>query len=96
MVFEAEILNAAGVTIADHPGDTPDDEVNTWHRDLIVSAGQLADIADAMWSERQKISPHLDKEVAGWIAKGIAEGQIDRGKTTQGVLDSLKRWHLVS
>jgi hypothetical protein len=96
ILFDAARLDTAGVRIENRPGETPDAVVNTWHRDLtVLSADQLADIAEAMWDARETMGFHLDDELAELIAGGINGHQLDPGMIKQGILDPLRHRGLI-
>ncbi|MHB8625622.1 MAG: hypothetical protein ACYDBJ_04530 [Aggregatilineales bacterium] len=73
-------------------GDTPDEVVNTWHRDLIqLSVHRMVDLVGVMWGAKKKRIQQ--KRVKELLVENAVKGYIKRGlikkETMQNKLDDL-------
>ncbi|MCI0545790.1 MAG: hypothetical protein L0027_00720 [Candidatus Rokubacteria bacterium] len=77
-LFDADAVAALGIAIAESSGDTPDSEVNGWHRDLQrLTFSHLAEIARLISQARlmEEIPlPAFRERVRG----AVAAGEMDR------------------
>src|SRR5208283_3052432 len=48
VVFDSDLLPAAGIDIRESPGTTADNGANAWHRDLVVSGNKLVALTKAI------------------------------------------------
>ena len=90
VVFDSDILNELAIAIdASEKGATPDDKVNTWHRDLIeLSATKLAELARVLWHERENLLDSVPKQlVEERLVTGVRDGLL----TTRGMHADMKQ-----
>lgn len=97
ILFEAAALEPiVDEHVRPSAGDTPDQEVNRLHRDLIeLSAGQVANIANAMWQARDGLVRLLQADVERLVADAIKAGQIDRARVKTKILNQLQSSRLI-
>lgn len=82
-LFDLEILARVGVAIEDVRGNTLDDEVNTWHRDLVrLTANQLALLGNAV-RRSARFQRMLPRDVKNAIQSAISNGRIEYGRLKQ-------------
>lgn len=77
IVFEADLLTHIGVkSSGEHKGQTPDDEANDWHRDLVdLSGNQLVALTRTLL-ENGDSGTVLKKRLYELVVDGIAAKQL--------------------
>jgi hypothetical protein len=84
-LFDQQILSAIGIKIKDTKGGSPDEKVNSWHRDLMeLSATKLMELAKAIQTKAAK-ERILPKDIIRFIKQAAESGQIDLAKLKPGV-----------
>ena len=72
-------------------GDTPDEEVNGWHRDFVeLSAQKIMSLAGLI-RESGLIGGIQEKRITTLIAQGITAQRNDLEKVSQGILAKVGR-----
>ena len=67
-------------------GETPDEEVNAWHRDLVeLSAQKIMGLAGVI-RDHGRIDRILGKRIGHLIAQGITAENIDPTKVSERLL----------
>jgi hypothetical protein len=90
-VIDVVLLQENRFTLEAEPGDCPDADVNSWHRDVVrLSARRLADLA-LLFRERGVRRRVLHKDVGKLINVGIAEGRIKRAALDPSLLKELEK-----
>lgn len=85
-LFDAQVLLELNIQSKHSRGNTPDEEANVWHLDLIqLSAQKLMKLAKAIMTDGEKVR-FLPKELLQSIRQAMTSGQIDRAKLKQDVL----------
>jgi hypothetical protein len=85
VVFDVHHLAALNIRVHESRGETPDEEVNAWHRDLIeLSVQKIMGLAGVI-QEHGRIERILEKRLAHLIAQGITAKNIDPDKLSQGI-----------
>jgi hypothetical protein len=79
-VIDLQVLNDMGFKLSDQPGDTADDAVNSWHRDIVeLSDTRLLALAQAI--QTQGLTDQiLEKEVHNWITRSLYSNYLDPQK----------------
>ena len=90
VVFDLDILNELHIDVDAIVGETPDQDVNTCHRDLMrLTARKLADIANALY-RRGEVKRLNDREVGRLINFGVRAGHIQRQRMLPTILAKLQ------
>jgi len=79
-LIELQVLSNMGFKFQNHPGDTSDTLVNSWHRDIVeLSATRLLDLAQAIQTQgvRDQI---LEKQVHHLILNSLSANYLDHQK----------------
>ncbi len=77
-IFGDEIVSEIGIKIKKSPGDSPDDQVNNWHSDLLeLSAQKVLSLASQIQA-RARIKRITHKQVLNFVADSLINGQINR------------------
>jgi len=85
LLFEAEVCENLTIPIGLSPGNTPDDEVNAWHRDAEnLTASKLINLGRILWDsgERRRFLP---QEVRAGLMESVERGAIERRKLPDAV-----------
>ncbi|MDE0610549.1 MAG: hypothetical protein OXH77_11665 [Anaerolineaceae bacterium] len=76
VLLERQAIENLGYTEISNPGETPDQEVNNAHIDLLIPyAHKLADLAFIFWNEGDT-NRIRGKDIQKWIREGKESGQI--------------------
>ncbi|MEK7992329.1 MAG: hypothetical protein AAB403_00850 [Planctomycetota bacterium] len=75
VVFDSGLLPAAGIEIRVNKGQSPDDEANAWHRDLVVSGNKLIALTKAILRYGESGTVLKDR-LRQLVKEGIQYGQI--------------------
>jgi uncharacterized protein (DUF2267 family) len=79
-LFDQQIVTEINIKFINTRGDSPDEQVNSWHRDLIeLSASKLIELAKAIQTQAE-IKRIQVQDVIQLVAEGISSGRIDRIK----------------
>jgi len=85
-LFDQQTLLAINIKIKETKGGSPDEKVNSWHRDLVeLSATKLMALAKVIQTEAVK-GRILPKDIIRLIKQAIASGQIERAKLKPGIV----------
>jgi len=77
-IFNEELIAEIGIKIKKTPGDSPDEQVNNWHSDLLeLSAQKLLTLATLI-KTKSRIERINHMKVLNFIADSIINGQINR------------------
>ena len=88
--LDAHLLNDLQIRLEETPGETPDEEVNKWHRDLIeLTASKLSDFGLAI-RKHAKISRKHPKDIKELIKQGIRSNQIEQARLKQNLANEIK------
>ncbi len=83
--FDIALLSDLRIKIEAAPGGTPDDEVNTWHRDLVeLTASKLTDLGLAM-RRNATVARKYPKDIAELIRQGVESNRIDQTRLKQNL-----------
>lgn len=84
-VFDSQLLAHIDIRLELTKGETPDDEVNDWHHDLVeLTASKLATLGTTM-KQHGKVLRKYPKDVLDLVQRGVGLGQIDRSRLKQGL-----------
>jgi hypothetical protein len=79
-LFDQQLVYEIGIKVESTKGASPDEEVNSWHCDLIeVSASKLIELAKAIQTKAE-IRRIQVQDIIQLVAEGISSGRIDRTK----------------
>jgi hypothetical protein len=87
-LISLDAFDTLGIELIVSEGETPDDEVNSWHRDAILSANKLVTLTQAFWQNGTQGS-FLEHIIADRIRDGVNMNQLDRGRMHQKLLTAL-------
>lgn len=89
-LFDQQILSAINIKIKDTKGGSPDEKVNSWHRDLVeLSATKLMELAKAIQTKAVK-ERVLPKDIVRLIKQAVESGRINRAKLKPGVVGKIE------
>lgn len=76
-LFNLSDFNRIGIELAENRGETPDQQVNAWHRDVIqMSVHRIIELVKVIWSARkERVQQKRIKEL---LVESAVEGYIQR------------------
>jgi len=78
VLFDGELLTVCHIKVEHTKGDSPDEEVNAWHFDLIeLSAQKLVKLVEAVWEKKTEVKRISHKEIRNWILQAKELGQLE-------------------
>lgn len=81
VLFDEKLLNEYDIKVKLAEGNSPDQEANAWHYDLIeLSAQQLAKFVKAIWEDKPEANRAMPKKVRNWVAEAKESGWLDLSK----------------
>lgn len=89
-ILAEENVSALGLKIIQTEGNTPNKNVNKWHRELVeLSASIVVDLAKAIFTsgETKRTRP---QQILRFIARAVESGQIDAVKLSEGIRARLR------
>jgi hypothetical protein len=90
-LFDQQIVTEINIKFISTRGDSLDEEVNSWHCDLIeLSASKIMELAKAIQTQAE-IKRIQVQEVIQLVAKGISSGRIDRTKMKSEAIEKIDR-----
>lgn len=88
-VFEDTILESTDIAIRQQTGETPDEEVNRLHYDLIgLTVGRLAQLAEVLSKGQHDRVPR--KQIAAGLRRSVVAGMLDRSRLSPQLLERIK------
>jgi hypothetical protein len=85
VMLDVHHLTDLNIRVHESRGETPDEGVNAWHRDLIeLSAQKIMGLAGVI-QEHGRIDRIPEKHIAHLIAQGITAKKIDPSKLREGL-----------
>jgi hypothetical protein len=76
VLFDADILRAAGIETLAEDGNTPDGGANSWHRDLIDLSGNKLTLLARLILEKGESGTVLKKRLETLVEEGIRQKQL--------------------
>jgi len=76
IVFDSQIVSDAGIEIVEVPGETGDTEVNSLHRDLVLTGRKLVELAVGILRDGEQVQRILREEMVQLVEQGIAAGEL--------------------
>ena len=89
-VFDTAVIDEIGIATARNQGNTPDEEVNSQHLDLVsLTADQVVTLARSVQDhgEMRRINR---KDIASLLEKGISDGKLKPQKLNQELFAKLR------
>ena len=90
VLFPRGYSDGAGITCEEVLGDTPDDQANVWHRDLVgLSANKVVALTKMVWkqdNDPKRISKTEAKEL---IIDAVLEGRIPLAKLSRKLHEAI-------
>lgn len=87
--FDAHVLNDLQIKVEAAPGETPDQEVNKWHRHLIeLTASKVAELGVAI-RQYATVSRKYPRDIQELIRRGVGSSQIDRARLKENLANKI-------
>lgn len=91
VLFPRAYLDAAEIAWEDDHGDTPDDEANTWHRNLVeLSADKVVALTKMVWKRDKEQERIAKADVRARIVDAVLEDRIPLGKLSRKLLAAIE------
>jgi hypothetical protein len=85
VLFDSDLLTTAGIDTLEENGATPDEEANSWHRDLVDLSGNKLIALTRLILETGETGTVLKKRLEDLVAEGIRQNQLpERCRTKLG------------
>lgn len=87
--FDANLLNDLQIKVEPTLGETPDEEVNKWHSDLVeLTACKLANLGLAI-RRHATVGRKYPKDILGLIRQGVRLSQIDHARLNHNLASKI-------
>jgi hypothetical protein len=91
-LIDSQTLEELDIRIQRTQGGTPDEQVNSWHCDIIeLSAQKLVKLAMAMFPQADRRDRILKKDIIRLLGEGVSSRQIDLDKVSHRMREKLDK-----
>jgi len=81
VLFDEKFLKECNIKVELTEGNSPDQEANAWHYDLIeLSAQKLVKLAETVWENQPEADRVMPKKVRNWVTEAKESGWLDPSK----------------
>ena len=81
VLFDEKLLKECDIKVKLTEGNSPDQEANAWHYDLIeLSAQKLVKLAETVWENQPEADRIMPKKVRDWVAGAKESGWLNPSK----------------
>lgn len=92
VLFNQEVLDAAGIEFGQTPGATPDEHVNEQHRDLThLSAAKVLALTERVWHDYLELKRTDRRVVLRLVAEGVRDGRILTSRLRPKLREDIRR-----
>ena len=81
VLFDEKLLKECDIKVELTEGNSPDQEANAWHYDLLeLSAQKLVKLAEAVWEDKPEADRVMPKKVRNWVVEAKESRWLDPNK----------------
>ena len=90
LLFDVGILSQVNIKVRESKGETPDSEVNEWHRHLVeISGNQLLALVRQVLESNYETDRYLPGEISEFATRAINSGQCELSKVHPSIRKKL-------